>query len=107
MIDSQAVSLNNVLNTENKHVFEMLSKKGQEIFFPKLGILAQSAQAKGKEINATIGEAIADNGKSMYLQEFDNYLKLEPENIFPYAPSFGKPDLRAMWKSFIYKKNPG
>jgi aspartate/methionine/tyrosine aminotransferase len=26
--------------------------------------------------------------------------------VFPYAPSFGRPDLRAKWKSMIYKKNP-
>lgn len=106
MTDSQAISLNSTIQAENIYVYEMLSDKGKEIFFPKLGILAQAAQAKGKAINATIGEAIADNGKSMYLQEFDTYLSLETENIFPYAPSFGKPELRSMWKSFIYKKNP-
>jgi aspartate/methionine/tyrosine aminotransferase len=106
MTDPQAIQLNNTIQAESKPVYEMLSKKGKDIFFPKLGILAQSAQAKGKEINATIGEAVADNGKSMYLPEFDTYLKLEPENIFPYAPSFGKPEIRNLWKSFIYKKNP-
>ena len=106
MTDPQAVVLNEIIQKENSAVFAMLSDRGKQIFFPKLGILAQSAQAKGKDINATIGEAVADNGKSMYLPEFDNYLKLEVENIFPYAPSFGKPELRALWKQFIYKKNP-
>ena len=106
MTDSQAIALNSSIQAENIHVYEMLSNKGKEIFFPKLGILAQAAQAKGKTINATIGEAIADNGKSMYLPEFDKYLNMETENIFPYAPSFGKPEIRSTWKSFIYKKNP-
>lgn len=106
MTDPQAVVLNETIQKENPAVYAMLSERGKQIFFPKMGILAQSAQAKGKDINATIGEAVADNGKSMYLPEFDNYLKLEVENIFPYAPSFGKPELRTLWKQFIYKKNP-
>lgn len=106
MRDEQAVSLNDIITKENSQVFEMLSNRGKNIFFPKAGILAQSAQAKGKEINATIGEAIADNGKSMYFEEFDNYIKLEPENVYSYAPSFGKPDIRSIWQSLIYKKNP-
>jgi aspartate/methionine/tyrosine aminotransferase len=27
-------------------------------------------------------------------------------NIFPYAPSFGKPEFRNLWKESIYRKNP-
>ncbi len=106
MADSQATQLNTTIRKENSHVFDILSEKGKSIFFPKLGILAQAAQAKGKAINATIGEAIADNGKSMYLEGFDALISVESENIFPYAPSYGKADLRAQWKDFIYKKNP-
>ena len=32
---------------------------------------------------------------------------MDPSLVFPYAPSFGRPDLRAKWKSMIYDKNPG
>lgn len=106
MTDPQAVQLNQTIEKENSFVLEMLSEKGKNIFFPKLGILAQAAQAKGKQINATIGEAVADNGKSLYLDGFDAFTSMEVENIFPYAPSPGKPDLRAIWKDFIYAKNP-
>lgn len=106
MAHQQAIALNEVIQRENPAVFAMLSEKGKNIYFPKGGILAQGAQAKGKHINATIGEAIADNGKSMYFAEFDNYLKVEVENIYPYAPSFGRPDLRAAWKKLLYIKNP-
>jgi len=105
-VDQQATTLNDVIQKINPSVFELLSERGKNIFFPKLGILAQSAQAKGKEINATIGEAVEDNGHSMHLPEFDHLINLPDSVVFPYAPSFGKPDLRSTWKSFIYKKNP-
>ncbi len=105
-MDQQATTLNDVILKNNPSVFELLSDRGKNIFFPKLGILAQSAQAKGKEINATIGEAVEDNGHPMHLAEFDQLINLPDASVFPYAPSFGKPDLRNSWKSFIYKKNP-
>lgn len=105
-MDSQALSLNNTIEKTNSNVLSMLSERGKNIFFPKLGILAQGAQAKGKAINATIGEAVEDNGTSMHLPEFDGLLNMPTANIFPYAPSFGKPELRAIWKESIYRKNP-
>ena len=105
-MDPQAITLNEVIQKSKPSVFELLSERGKNIFFPKLGILAQSAQAKGKDINATIGEAVEDNGHSMHLSDFDKMISLPDAAVFPYAPSFGKPDLRATWKSFIYKKNP-
>ena len=105
-VDQQATTLNEVIQKVNPAVLELLSERGKNIFFPKLGILAQSAQAKGKDINATIGEAVEDNGHPMHLAEFDQLINLPDSSVFPYAPSFGKPDLRNSWKSFIYKKNP-
>jgi aspartate/methionine/tyrosine aminotransferase len=105
-VDQQAITLNDVILKTNASVFELLSDRGKSIFFPKLGILAQSAQAKGKEINATIGEAVEDNGHPMHLAELGQLINLPDSAVFPYAPSFGKPDLRNSWKSFIYKKNP-
>ena len=105
-MDQQAITLNDVIQKGNASVFELLSERGKNIFFPKLGILAQSAQAKGKDINATIGEAIEDNGHPMHLAELGQLVNLPDSLVFPYAPSFGKPDLRNSWKNFIYKKNP-
>jgi aspartate/methionine/tyrosine aminotransferase len=105
-VDQQAITLNDVILKDNPSVFEVLSSRGKNIFFPKLGILAQSAQAKGKDINATIGEAVEDNGHPMHLTELGQLINLPDSAVFPYAPSFGKPDLRNSWKSFIYKKNP-
>lgn len=105
-MDTQAQSLNRIIEKNNPAVMQMLSKRGKGIFFPKLGILSQAAQAKGKNINATIGEAREDDGSSMHLEEFENYIKLPVQNIFPYAPSYGNPDIRDKWKEFIFKKNP-
>jgi aspartate/methionine/tyrosine aminotransferase len=105
-MDTQAISLNTTIGQQNLHVLEMLSEKGKCIFFPRLGILAQSAQAKGKNINATIGEAVEDDGSSMHLPEFDDLIKIPAGNVFPYAPSFGKKDIRDSWKESIYRKNP-
>lgn len=105
-MDAQALTINNTIEKLNSNVLKMLSERGKNIFFPKLGILAQSAQAKGKAINATIGEAVEDDGTSMHLPEFDVLVNMPTANIFPYAPSFGKPELRALWKDSIYRKNP-
>lgn len=105
-MDPQATNLNDIIQKVNPNVLNLLSERGKGIFFPKLGILSQSAQAKGKKINATIGEAIEDNGSSMHLSEFDNLIKLPLGSVYPYAPSFGKKELRDSWKEFIYQKNP-
>ena len=105
-MDPQAIDLNETILKLNSNVLEVLSERGKNIFFPKLGILSQSAQAKGKSINATIGEAIEDNGTSMHLSEFDQLINLPLGSVYPYAPSFGKKELRDAWKEFIYQKNP-
>lgn len=105
-MDSQAVTLNNTIEKLNPNILKMLSDRGKSIFFPKLGILAQSAQAKGKNINATIGEARNDDGSPMHLEGFDALLNIPSQEVYPYAPSFGKPELRDKWKEFIYLKNP-
>jgi len=105
-MDAQAINLNETIQKLNKNVLEVLSERGKNIFFPKLGILSQSAQAKGKNINATIGEAIEDDGSSMHLSEFDKLIKLPLGSVYPYAPSFGKKELRDSWKESIYRKNP-
>ena len=105
-MDQQATALNQTIEKLNPSLLKMLSVKGKNIFFPKLGVLSQAAQAKGKNINATIGEAREDDGSSMHLEEFESMINLPVQNVFPYAPSYGKPDIREKWKEFIYKKNP-
>ena len=105
--DPQAAKLNDALQAANPSVLAMLSGKGKAIFFPKLGILAQSAEAAGKEINATIGIALEDDGGPVALPSLAKGLNLAPGDAFPYAPSPGRADIRKIWKEMLIKKNPG
>ncbi|HKJ42033.1 MAG TPA: aminotransferase class I/II-fold pyridoxal phosphate-dependent enzyme [Sunxiuqinia sp.] len=105
-MNPQAEELNKIIQEKSPIIYELLSEKGKNIFFPKKGILGQTADAKGTKINATIGAAIEDNGTPMRLASIESNVKLDPSVVFPYAPSFGRPDIRAKWKSMIYEKNP-
>ncbi|MCF8044795.1 MAG: aminotransferase class I/II-fold pyridoxal phosphate-dependent enzyme, partial [Desulfarculaceae bacterium] len=102
-----ADELNQTIESANPHVYEMLSDMGKTLFFPK-GILSQSAEAKQKahRINATIGIA-KQAGQVMGLESITSKIKdLPPDEYLPYAPSFGKPELRERWKQEIQRKNP-
>ena len=105
-LDNQALELNASISAVNPHVLNMLSNRGKAIFFPKRGILAQTAEASGKAINATIGTALEDNGSPMCLDSLWKQLNLHKKNIFAYAPSFGRPEIRAIWKDMLNRKNP-
>lgn len=105
-MNPQAEELNKVIQQKNPAVFEMLSEKGKNIFFPKKGILGQTADAKGTKINATIGSAIEDDNSPMRLDAIASKIGIDPSLAFPYAPSFGRPDIRAKWREMMYKKNP-
>lgn len=105
-MNPQAEELNKIIIEKNSTVFELLSERGKNIFFPKKGILGQTAEAKGTKINATIGAAIEDDGTPMRLETLASKINLDPSLVFPYAPSFGRPDIRAKWKSMIIEKNP-
>ncbi len=105
-MNPQAAELNKIIIEKNPVIFDVLSERGKTIFFPKKGILGQTADAKGTKINATIGAAIEDDGSPMRLEAIASKVGLDPSLIFPYAPSFGRPDIRAKWKSMIYEKNP-
>jgi aspartate/methionine/tyrosine aminotransferase len=85
----------------------MLTEKGKAIFFPKRGILAQSAEAAGKEINATIGTALEDDGSPMCLEPLARLVGLKGRQYFNYAPALGRPELRNLWKEMLVRKNPG
>lgn len=105
-MNPQAEELNNAIKKENRVIYDLLSEKGKAIFFPKKGILSQAADAKGKRINATIGAGIEDDKTPMRLKSIEKNISISPEDVFPYAPSFGKKELREAWKKLIKKKNP-
>lgn len=105
-MNPQAEELNKIVREKSSVVFDLLSERGKNIFFPKKGILGQTAEAKGTKINATIGAAVEDDGSPMRLEAIASKINMDPGLVFPYAPSFGRPDIRAKWKSMIYEKNP-
>jgi len=105
-INTQAEELNQKIQYTNQVIYNLLSQKGRAIYFPKSGILKQTAEAKGKRFNATIGMAIEDDGSPMRLPSIAQYLSLDPKEVFPYAPSYGIPELRKAWQKSIYEKNP-
>jgi len=99
-----AVALNNDLGLNNP-LHTLLSAKGRRAFFPSRGILGQSADAKDAMINATIGTAFEEDGSPLCLECLEELVKL-PSTSFLYAPSFGLPGLRDMWRKMLLAKNP-
>ncbi|MEL1135239.1 aminotransferase class I/II-fold pyridoxal phosphate-dependent enzyme [Desulfitobacterium sp. THU1] len=102
-----ARELNEQIEQENPHVYELLSDLGRNLYYPK-GILTQTDEAKEKayRFNATIGMA-TEKGQPMYLSVIQDTLsEYNPQDIYTYAPPAGKPKLRAIWREKILKDNP-
>jgi aspartate/methionine/tyrosine aminotransferase len=104
--DPQAQQLNDAISATHPQLLDMLSQRGKAIYFPKLGVLSQSAEAQGKDINATIGIALEEDGSPLVLPSLADAIKLPKASAFTYAPSPGRPDLRKLWKEMIVKKSP-
>ncbi|MDP2736095.1 MAG: aminotransferase class I/II-fold pyridoxal phosphate-dependent enzyme, partial [bacterium] len=102
-----ARSLNDTLESSAPVLLSMLSEKGKQAFFPWGGILGQTAEAKGKTYNATIGIALEDDRTPMRLPSLESQLQLPPQEVYPYASSFGVEALRKKWHAMIQMKNPG
>lgn len=103
-----AEQLNESIQTGSSHVYSMLSQLGKEIYFPKEGILSQSAEAASlaKTHNATIGIAL-EGGVPMHLQVIQEKLSaFQPKDLYPYAPPAGKPELRTVWRDKMLKETP-
>ncbi len=103
-----AKKLNETIEKNNPYVYEMLSSLGKDIFFPKEGILSQSAEAskKANKFNATIGIATEGN-QPMHLQAIQDPLSnFAPKDLYPYAPPAGKPELREAWRIKMVEENP-
>ncbi|MFD1886516.1 aminotransferase class I/II-fold pyridoxal phosphate-dependent enzyme [Paenibacillus wenxiniae] len=103
-----AGQLNDTLKADSPFIYDMLSTLGKELYFPKEGILSQSAEAssQAKKYNATIGIA-TENGKPMHLKVIQDSLSaFQPKDLYPYAPPAGKPELRKAWREKMIKDNP-
>jgi len=106
MGNSQADSLNEILRKESPVLYQMLSAKGKNAFFPKTGIMKQGIEASGKKINATLGMAFEDDGSPMRLKSIADFINLDPAQVFPYVSSYGLKELRAAWQDSIREKSP-
>ncbi|SEU18926.1 aminotransferase class I/II-fold pyridoxal phosphate-dependent enzyme [Paenibacillus sp. NFR01] len=103
-----AGQLNENIKAGNQHVYEMLSGLGRAIYFPKEGILSQSAEATAhaKKYNATIGIA-TEKGVPMHLDVIQKKLSaFSPKDLYGYAPPAGKPELRTVWREKMLRENP-
>lgn len=103
-----AQQLNETIRKHQPNIYAMLSKLAHNIYFPKEGILSQSAEAasKAKAFNATIGIA-TEQGKPMHLRVIQDTLSTyDAADIYPYAPPAGKPALRNVWKQKLLSENP-
>lgn len=103
-----AEAANQAIEKDCPVVLSMLSARGRRFFFPAKGILAQGAEAKqkAKTANATVGIA-TENGAPMHLAAVSKYFQgLTPAEVFDYAPSYGKPDVRAAWAKKQRQETP-
>jgi aspartate/methionine/tyrosine aminotransferase len=105
-LNQQAIELNEVILQSNPHVFDLLSDRGKAIFFPKKGILQQSAEAQACSIDATIGMALEEDQSVMYLKSIAKNIALPGKDAFKYAKGPGQPQIRKSWKEMLFKKNP-
>ena len=107
MINPLAQELNEVLKDTTPGA--LLSDVGNRLYFPK-GIIAQSGEAKkfGKVANGTIGTTVVE-GKPVMLPSVKKFVSddLTAGELVGYAPTAGNPELRALWKNELIKKNPG
>jgi aspartate/methionine/tyrosine aminotransferase len=100
---------NNVLARDTPEVLALLSQLGKRMYFPAKGILAQGGEAKlkAKRYNATIGIA-TEGGGPMHLACVQECFSasMKPADLYPYAPSDGKPELRKAWKEKQRSETP-
>lgn len=94
-----AESANAALAKDCPVILDLLSERGKRLFFPAKGILAQGAEAKQKAAfaNATVGIATEDGGPMHLACIHKHYQGLKPAEIYEYAPSQGRLDLRQAW----------
>lgn len=100
-VPAPAAVLNETLGKDCPVALGLLSALGRRFYFPAKGILSQGAEAKqkAKRYNATIGIATDEKGPVHLECVHRHFANLEPKDIYEYAPSYGKPELRAAWQA--------
>ena len=107
-LDPLAEAANRAILQDCPVILDLLSGRGRRFFFPTKGILAQGAEARQKAgtANATIGIAV-ENGVPMHLECVHRYFAgLGPGEVYDYAPSYGRADLRQAWAEKQRQETP-
>ncbi|MFM9276999.1 aminotransferase class I/II-fold pyridoxal phosphate-dependent enzyme [Paenibacillus jiagnxiensis] len=103
-----AQAQNHQLEQAAPAIYSMLSELGKDIYYIREGILSQSGEAKRRatRYNATLGTAV-ENGQAMHLAIIQDTLSAyDPKDIYEYAPTAGKPELRRLWLEKVRSENP-
>ncbi|MCX8011990.1 MAG: aminotransferase class I/II-fold pyridoxal phosphate-dependent enzyme, partial [Desulfobacterota bacterium] len=106
-MDPLAQELNEIIQKQAPTLFQMLSRLGKALYFPK-GILSQTAEAQKKatKYNATTGIA-TEGAEPMYLPCVQKWIReLPPQETYTYAAGAGKPQLREKWREKLLNDNP-
>ena len=101
-IPAAGAALNDILGKDCPVVLGLLSQLGKRFYFPAKGILSQGAEAaaKAKRYNATIGIATDDKGPIHLACVHDSFAAgMNPKDLYTYAPSYGKMELRQAWQA--------
>ena len=104
-----AAEINVPLEREAPALFRALSSLGRRIFFPP-DIPAQAAEAKGKEINGTIGQITDGKGGAVRLRElasaFGDLSDQDLNQALLYSPIEGIPEVRRFWREWQRRHAP-
>jgi aspartate/methionine/tyrosine aminotransferase len=103
-----AAELNATLGKDAATALALLSERGKRFYFPSKGILAQGAEAKAKakRYNATIGIATDENGPMHLACVHESFAGMSPRDLYDYAPSYGKLELRQAWQKKQIAETP-
>ncbi|HJX26871.1 MAG TPA: aminotransferase class I/II-fold pyridoxal phosphate-dependent enzyme [Thermoanaerobaculia bacterium] len=103
-------AINSLLQDGAPELFRALSPLGQRAFFPP-DVPAQSAEARGKELNGTIGQITDGRGGAVPLPSLATaFAGLSSEDLsraLLYSPIEGIPEVRQRWREWQRRGLPG
>ncbi|MBA3685563.1 MAG: aminotransferase class I/II-fold pyridoxal phosphate-dependent enzyme [Planctomycetes bacterium] len=108
-IPAAGAALNDIIAKDCPTVLGVLSQLGKRFYFPAKGILSQGAEAKAKakRYNATIGIATDEKGPMHLACVHESFAAgMNPRELYEYAPSSGKPELRQAWQQKQRQETP-
>lgn len=103
-------AINSLLQEGAPELFRALSPLGQRAFFPP-DVPAQSAEARGKALNGTIGQITDGRGGAVPLPGLAaTFAGLSSEDLsraLLYSPIEGIPEVRQRWRAWQRRELPG